>query len=79
MISCKQSTEFIIQKERGTLSIAKNLQLLSHLAICSFCRLFAQQSALLEKALSKNNEEAEVLTRLEKEELLRSIQAHINR
>jgi len=55
MITCKKSTEWIIKKEHGNLSVKQNLQLLSHLTICSFCRLFGEQSLLLNKALNKNN------------------------
>ncbi len=54
MITCKKSTEWIIKKEHGNLSVKQNLQLLSHLTICSFCRLFGEQSLLLNKALNKN-------------------------
>ncbi len=55
MFTCKKSTEWIIKKEHGNLSVKQNLQLLSHLTICSFCRLFGEQSLLLNKALNKNN------------------------
>lgn len=74
MISCKQSTQWVIQKEHGKLSIKQNLQLLSHLAICSFCRLFAKQSSLIDKAVFKSrNMEVLTLTAAEKEELLLSV------
>ena len=55
MITCKKSTEWILKMEHGNLSLKHNLQLLSHLTICSFCRLFGEQSLLLNKALNKNN------------------------
>ena len=74
MISCKQSTEWVIQKDHGRLSIKQNLQLMSHLAICSFCRLFVKQSSLIDKALFKSrNIEVSTLAASEKEELLLSV------
>ena len=56
MISCRQSTEWVIKKEHGKLSVKENLQLLSHLSICSICKLFAQQSKLINKAISKTGD-----------------------
>lgn len=80
MITCRQSTEWIIKKEHGKLSVKENLQLLSHLAICSFCRLFKSQSLLITHALSKNERgETFHLTAEDKKELFRSIQNKIKR
>lgn len=74
MISCKQSTEWVIKKEDGLLSLKENVQLLSHLAICSFCRLFASQSSLINKALHKSkNIGSAHLTPEEKAELVLSV------
>lgn len=78
MITCRRSTEWIIKKEHGKLSVKGNLQLLSHLAICSFCRLFKSQSSLISQALSGS--EARVtfqLSEKEKKEMLHSIQNKI--
>ena len=70
MISCRQSTEWVIKKEQGKLSVKENLQLLSHLAICSFCRLFAKQSKFINKAfLNSKNLVPTSLSPAEKEEL----------
>jgi hypothetical protein len=78
MINCRQSTEWVIKKEHGKFSVKENLQLLSHLAICRFCRLFAYQSSLIDKALHKSKgTEVSPLTAAEKEELLRSVQNKI--
>ncbi len=74
MNNCRQSTEWVIKKEDGHLSVKENLQLLSHLAICSFCRLFTRQSLLINKAYKSKNIEVFHLTAKEKEELLRSVQ-----
>ncbi len=77
MISCKQSTEWVIKKEDGYLSVKENIQLLSHLAICGFCRLFTRQSLLINKVYKSKNIEVHHLTAEEKEELLRAIQNKI--
>ncbi len=80
MINCKQSTEWVIQKEHAHLSAKQNLQLLSHFAICSFCSMFATQSALISKALQKSkSNELSHLTAAEKEELLQLVQNKINK
>jgi hypothetical protein len=78
MINCRQSTEWVIKKEHGKLSVRENLQLLSHLAICRFCRLFAYQSSFINKAFDKSKG-TDVLpfTAAEKEKLLRSVQNKI--
>ncbi len=78
MISCKQTTEWVIKKEDGQLSVKENLQLLSHLAVCSFCRLFSRQSLFINKAYKNKNAEVHHLTAEEKEELRRSVQNKIN-
>ncbi len=78
MISCKQSTKWVIKKEVGRLSIKENIQLMSHLAICSFCRLFSSQSLFINKAYKNKNTAVHHLTSEEKEELCRSIQNKIN-
>ncbi len=80
MITCRQSTEWVIKKEHKKLSIKENLQLLAHMAICSYCRLFQKQSAVISKALSKNeNREILHLTSEEKKDLEHSVQNKINK
>ena len=79
MITCKRSTEWVIKKEYKKLSVKENLQLLSHMAICSFCRLFQKQNSLISKALYKSeSREIFQLTSEEKEDLLHSVQNKIN-
>ncbi len=78
MITCKQSTEWVVKKEYKKLSVKENLQLLSHMAICSFCRLFESQSSLITKALYTSKSKALFqLTTKEKTDLLNSIQNKI--
>lgn len=78
MITCKQSTEWVIKKEQKKLSVKEKLLLLSHLAICSYCRLFQKQSSFINKALN-NIESKEIfnLTSEEKKDLEHSIQNKI--
>lgn len=71
MISCRQSTEWVIKKEHGKLSIKENLQLLSHLSICRICKLFSKQSKFINKSFSKTGDlVTESLSPAEKKELL---------
>lgn len=75
MISCRKSTEWIIKKEHGKLSVKQNLQLISHLAICNCCRFFSEQSLFINQALiNRRNTDPVLLSTYEKEEMLRSIQ-----
>ena len=78
MSTCRQSTEWVIKKENKELSVKENLQLLSHMAICSLCRLFARQNTLINKSLQKNERmEALRLTSEDKNDLIRSVQNKI--
>jgi len=75
MSTCRQSTEWVIKKENSELSVKENLQLLSHMAICSFCRLFARQNTLINKSLLKNEKmEAVRLTSSDKKDLIHLVQ-----
>ncbi|MEO5782916.1 MAG: hypothetical protein ABIQ07_06580, partial [Ginsengibacter sp.] len=74
MITCKQSTEWVIKKEYKKLSVKENLQLLSHMTICSFCRLFQSQNLLISKALyASKSKEIFQLSAKEKNNLLQSV------
>ena len=78
MITCKQSTECVIKKEYKTLSIKENLQLLSHMAVCSLCRLFQKQNSIISKAVYKSEKrELFHLTSEEKKDLFYSVQNKI--
>ncbi len=80
MISCKQATGLIIKKEQGKLKATQDLELQPHLAICSMCRLFEEQSAFINTALNNNKIIQETkLTNSEKEELSHSVQSRINK
>jgi len=48
-ISCKKATYLVSKKEEGKLNLIERIQLRSHMAICSLCRLFEEQSKLIAK------------------------------
>ncbi len=78
MISCKQSTEYVIQKEHGKLSPKQHIQLLSHMGVCSFCRLFKKQSLIISQAFQTGSiMDTKHLTPEEKEELLKNVEIKI--
>ena len=43
-ISCKKATYLVSKKEEGKLNWIESIQLRSHMAICSLCRLFEKQT-----------------------------------
>ncbi|MDZ4070196.1 MAG: hypothetical protein U1C70_00105 [Sediminibacterium sp.] len=49
IISCKKATYLVSKKEEGKLNWIESIQLRSHMAICSLCRLFEQQSKFISK------------------------------
>lgn len=78
MITCRKSTEWIIKKEQDQLSIKENLQLMAHLAICSFCRLFLDQSALINKAYNNySRSDISTYTKSDHQEILKCVQNKI--
>ncbi len=80
MITCKQSTEWVIKKEHKNLSVKENLLLLSHMAICSYCRLFQKQSAAISKTFSKiENKEIFKVTSEEKKDMKLFVHNKINK
>jgi hypothetical protein len=48
-ILCKSATYLISKKEEGKLTILEWLRLQFHLSICSFCKLFQQQTKFIGK------------------------------
>lgn len=48
-ISCKKATYLVSKKEEGKLNWIESIQFRTHMAICSLCRLFEQQSKLISK------------------------------
>jgi hypothetical protein len=50
-IPCKEATQLIVRSEEYTLKSSARLALQLHLAICSSCRKFKVQSALIDRTL----------------------------
>jgi hypothetical protein len=72
-ISCKEAVGFILKKEEGRLSLMQRISLWRHLAICSLCRIFSTQNALMNQAMKKRKEEQLTMTEGEKESMIRNI------
>lgn len=47
MITCKEATYLISKKEENKLTWLSKIKLRGHLAICSMCRRFEQQSSFI--------------------------------
>lgn len=78
MITCRQATDFISKKEEGKLSLAQSIQLIYHLFICSFCKLFYRQNKIITKEtgnLHKHDEAS--LTQPQKQEMITAINNEI--
>lgn len=48
-ITCKQATEFVVQRQEGKLSFKNRYKLWLHIGICGFCKLFKIQSDFIAK------------------------------
>ena len=53
MLSCVKATELMEQKEFMPLGFVKEMQLQMHTAMCSGCRNYMKQTALINKLLNK--------------------------
>jgi hypothetical protein len=53
MLSCVKATELMEEKELIPLPFMKRMQLKMHVAMCSGCRNYMKQTALINKLLSK--------------------------
>lgn len=81
MINCRQSTEWVIKDKQEALSIFQKLQLWMHLAMCKFCRRFAQQDKIINKAanaISGEDFQKAKLTAGEKQTMISRIRQQIS-
>ncbi len=79
MITCKQSTEWVIKSESGVLSPKKVSQLKIHMDDCPYCRLFAEQSGLITKAFQNSESFNKThLSEYEKRSLAKAIEIKIS-
>jgi hypothetical protein len=53
MLSCVKATEFMEQRELMPLNLMQKMQLKMHNAVCSGCRNYQKQTALINKLLNK--------------------------
>ncbi len=75
MITCKQATKFISQKEEGKLSIRQRYQLWMHLAVCIFCKMFHKQNEIIiNNAPHLPDYNDATLSRLEKESIVAALE-----
>lgn len=74
-ITCKQATEFVIQRQEGKLSLKNRYRLWLHMGICSFCKLFKAQANFIAKNSRHVHEHiTESLSAEEKEKIIASLQ-----
>jgi hypothetical protein len=53
MLSCRAATALMEKKQREEISFSERVSLAMHTALCSACRQYERQSALMEKLFSK--------------------------
>lgn len=59
MLSCKKASELIEKKLLFKLSLQEKLRLNIHTSMCSACKLYEKQSAIIDQALRINFHELE--------------------
>ena len=75
MISCKEATKFISQKEEGKLTFHQRWQLWQHLAICAVCRLFNKQNkVIINSATHLHDYNDALLTQSERESIISALE-----
>jgi len=75
MISCKEATKFISQKEEGKLSFHQRWQLWQHLAICAVCKLFNKQNkVIINSAPHLQDYSGTLLTQSEKDSVIAALE-----
>ena len=75
MITCKQATTFISQKEEGRLSLRQRWQLWMHLGVCKICRLFKKQNKIIIKNTPHIHKHIDVsLSTAEKESIVAALE-----
>ena len=75
MITCKEATLYISQKEEGKLSWPSRIKLWKHLVICSICRLFAKQNDIIIKNACSPENKIASLSAGEKREIVELLQS----
>jgi predicted anti-sigma-YlaC factor YlaD len=74
MLSCVKATQLMEQKELMPLSFMQEMQLKMHVAMCSGCKNYMKQAALINKLLNKTfNSVRETDTKALEEKILSNI------
>lgn len=73
-IDCKKATLYAAQKEEQKLGLWQQLQLWRHVAICSICKLFIKQTAVIEKAVVELEKNTGELTHEEQQQMIEQIE-----
>ena len=73
LITCRDATNFISQKEEGKISFNHRIKLAIHLLICKFCKLFYKQNKFLTQNF-QNIRTEDSLTEEEQTKLTRTIE-----
>ncbi len=79
ILSCKKATFLISLKEEQKLSLSQRLQLRAHLAVCSLCKLFEQQTGFISRSAKHSHENtSSSLSEEKKNEITKKLNAFIN-
>lgn len=70
-LNCKEATQIIVMKEVGPITFMQRIGLWYHLYLCAICKLFKIQSAEINQAIRKNEQEKQVQLSIEKKEEIR--------
>lgn len=75
MITCKEATDMLSQKEEGKISYENRLKLWYHLFLCKWCRAFKKQDSLIIKHLHSldTRDEQQVLSEEEKKSMIEKL------
>lgn len=57
MISCKEATYLLVQKEEVKLTLSQRFKLKLHMVLCKVCALFERQSVFIGKHARKMEQE----------------------
>ncbi|RBQ11914.1 zf-HC2 domain-containing protein [Pedobacter miscanthi] len=77
--NCKQATFLIEKRLAGKITTAETLQLRIHLAGCSICKIYQQQSVLINKLFAGFNSEDFKLDKTFKQTLTEQIEKEMNK
>jgi hypothetical protein len=73
MLSCQKATELIEKKMYFRLSKVENIQLHMHKSMCEACTNYENQSKILDKALSENDNSPELAKNIISNQALQDI------